>query len=61
MFKRLVFKFYELAYSVERFCIKKGIYTECDLYNIRFEYHTKQMRKKRNAKGTVIQETKETI
>ena len=41
MIKKLLLKVYELAYGLERFALKNGIYTEADLYDVRFITVTK--------------------
>ena len=48
MIKAVFLKVYEIAYNIERQALKTGIYTECDLYDVRYNYGTKQIRKKLN-------------
>lgn len=45
MIKSLFLKIYGLAYALERFALKRGIYNEGDLYNVRFYYGYKYERK----------------
>ncbi len=41
MIKKILLKIYKIAYTIERIAIKRGIYTECDLYIIRLNYGNK--------------------
>lgn len=50
MIKSLFLKIYGLAYALERFALKRGIYNEGDLYDVRFDYGYKKERKINNAK-----------
>jgi intein/homing endonuclease len=50
MIKAILLKIYEIAYGLERLAIKRRIYTECDLYDVRYNYGTKQMKRASEAR-----------
>ena len=43
--KKILILIYKYAYLLEKYAKNKGIYTECDLYNIRFYCDTKHKKR----------------
>lgn len=47
MFKSLLLKIYKIMHILERWAIARGIYTESDLYDIRYTVGTQIAERKR--------------